>query len=80
MLNLIKLLLSEFGIPEESLPKIRSSSENYCQVTFEPLKGVPITAILGDQQAASVGHGVFDVGSSKNTYGTGCFFLINIGE
>ena len=71
---------SEFEIPLNTLPAIRSSSENYCNVSFAPLAGVPICAILGDQQAASIGHGVFQEGSMKNTYGTGCFLLINTGN
>jgi len=73
-------LLSAFGIPREILPQIRSSSEVYGQVSEGPLKGVPIAGILGDQQAALVGQTCFLRGEAKNTYGTGCFLLMNTGE
>ncbi len=69
-----------FGIPERILPKITSSSEVYGTSQIDPIKGVPIAGILGDQQAALVGQTCFEVGSAKNTYGTGCFLLMNTGE
>src|SRR5213596_3387200 len=62
------------------LPKICSSSEVYGEVKEGPLRGVPIAGILGDQQAALVGQACFRPGEAKNTYGTGCFLLMNTGE
>jgi glycerol kinase len=73
-------LLAAFEIPRAMLPAIRSSSERYGTVSAEPIEGVPITGILGDQQAALVGQTCFRVGEAKNTYGTGCFLLLNTGE
>jgi glycerol kinase len=61
------------------LPQIRSSSEVYGQINLGQLAGVPIAGILGDQQAALFGQTCFDVGEAKNTYGTGCFMLLNTG-
>jgi len=75
-----KELLDAFGIPEAMLPKICSSSEVYGEVKEGPLSGVPIAGILGDQQAALVGQACFRPGEAKNTYGTGCFLLMNTGE
>ena len=69
-----------YGIPERILPRIASSSEVYGTARIDPIKGVPIAGILGDQQAALVGQTCFEVGSAKNTYGTGCFLLMNTGE
>jgi glycerol kinase len=69
-----------FDIPTSMLPQIRSSSEVYGQ--GRPgglLAGVPFSGILGDQQAATFGQACFDVGSAKNTYGTGSFMLLNTG-
>jgi glycerol kinase len=62
------------------LPRIASSSEVYGAVTLESLKGVPVASILGDQQAALVGQTCLKSGEAKNTYGTGCFLLMNAGE
>ncbi len=77
-------LLSFFGIPRQMLPRIRSSSEpdGYGTTLDDgPLGGaVPLTGILGDQQAATVGQVCFAVGEAKNTYGTGNFMLLNTGE
>ncbi len=70
--------LTILGIPQVILPAIRSSSELY-GTTVGALQGVPITGVLGDQQAALVGQCCFRVGQSKNTYGTGCFILQNTG-
>src|SRR5438309_7129603 len=75
-----KELLDAFGIPEEMLPKICSSSEVYGEVKEGPLCGVPIAGNLGDQQAALVGQACFRPGEAKHTYGTGCFLLMNTGE
>jgi len=72
-------ILSLFNIPRACLPQIRSSSEVYGEAT-DNLAGVPIAGILGDQQAALVGQACFRQGEAKNTYGTGCFMLMNTGE
>jgi len=74
-----KQLLIELGVPEAMLPKIRTSSEVYGLATHDAVKGVPIAGILGDQQAALVGQSCFEPGEAKNTYGTGCFLLMNTG-
>jgi glycerol kinase len=73
-------LLAAFDIPRAVLPKVRSSSEVYGESTPAAIAGVPITGILGDQQAALVGQACFHPGEVKNTYGTGCFLLMNTGE
>ena len=73
-------LLGTFEIPRAMLPAIHSSSERYGTARAEPLQGVPIAGILGDQQAALVGQTCFRAGEAKNTYGTGCFLLMNTGE
>jgi len=72
-------LLAIFGIPRVMLPQIRSSSEIYGELRRSSLAGVPIGGILGDQQAALVGQTCFRPGEAKNTYGTGCFLLMNTG-
>ncbi|HEU4484097.1 MAG TPA: glycerol kinase GlpK [Povalibacter sp.] len=72
-------MLRAFDIPAALLPRIASSSEVYGQIEHGPLKGVPIAGILGDQQAALVGQTCFAPGEAKNTYGTGCFMLLNTG-
>jgi glycerol kinase len=72
-------LLAAFDIPRAMLPSIRSSSERYGTATADPIEGVPITGILGDQQAALAGQTCFRPGEAKNTYGTGCFLLLNTG-
>ena len=72
-------LLSAFGIPREILPQIRSSSEVYGTARIDAVRGVPVAGILGDQQAALVGQTCFRAGEAKNTYGTGCFLLMNTG-
>ena len=73
-------LLSAFAIPRQILPEIRSSSEVYGTATLDAVKGVPVAGILGDQQAALVGQTCFEAGEAKNTYGTGCFLLMNTGR
>jgi glycerol kinase len=75
-----KNLLSAFGIPAPMLPRICSSSEIYGTAKQSAVKGVPIAGILGDQQAALVGQACLKPGEAKNTYGTGCFLLMNTGE
>jgi glycerol kinase len=72
-------LLAAFGIPRRILPAIRSSSEVYGEATLTDIAGVPVAGILGDQQAALVGQTCFAAGEAKNTYGTGCFLLMNTG-
>lgn len=74
-------LLDIFGVPRALLPDVRSSSEIYGEVeTPNHLHGIPIAGIAGDQQAALFGQACFDPGATKNTYGTGCFMLQNIGK
>ncbi|MEU9845571.1 glycerol kinase GlpK, partial [Actinomadura sp. NPDC048032] len=77
-------LLSFFGIPRSMLPEIKPSSAPDAYGTTRPggpLGGeVPLTGILGDQQAATVGQVCFSPGEAKNTYGTGNFLLLNTGE
>jgi len=74
-------LLKVFNIPRCMLPEVKSSSEVYGETTPE-LFGEPIriAGIAGDQQAATFGQGCFEPGAAKNTYGTGCFMLMNTGE
>jgi glycerol kinase len=73
-------LLKAFDVPQQVLPQIRSSSEIYGEISAGPLAGVAVAGILGDQQAALVGQACFQRGEAKNTYGTGCFLLMNTGE
>ena len=73
-------LLQAFDVPRKILPRICSSSEVYGEVTHGAFKGLPVAGILGDQQAALVGQTCFHLGEAKNTYGTGCFLLMNTGE
>lgn len=75
-------ICNEMGIPINMLPKIVSSSEVYGHTSADgPLGGsVRLAGDLGDQQAATVGQVCFDPGEAKNTYGTGCFMLVNTGE
>jgi glycerol kinase len=73
-------IAAEMTIPMSMLPEIHSSSEVYGKGRhggFVP--GVPIAGILGDQQAATFGQACFEIGNAKNTYGTGCFMLLNTG-
>jgi glycerol kinase len=72
---------AEFGVPMSMLPEICSSSEVYGIVSESSLlRDVPISGILGDQQAATFGQAAFNKGESKNTYGTGNFLIFNTGE
>jgi glycerol kinase len=73
-------ILADFGIPKKMLPKICSSAEVYGKAVLPAVAGVPVAGILGDQQAALFGQACFKPGEAKNTYGTGCFMLMNVGE
>lgn len=74
-------LLDLFGIPNSMLPEVKSSSEVYCETAGNILAAkIPIAGIAGDQQAALFGQMCTGVGMVKNTYGTGCFMLMNIGS
>jgi glycerol kinase len=72
-------ILALLDIPRPMLPQIRSSSEVYGQAKGA-LGGVPVAGDLGDQQAALFGQTCYAPGEAKNTYGTGCFMLLNTGE
>ena len=72
-------LLKLFNIPRCMLPEIKASSDDYGEATFLD-SNVHITGVAGDQQAALFGQTCYEVGESKNTYGTGCFMLMNIGD
>jgi len=74
-------LLRLFGIPAPILPEVRHSSAIFGRTdAVGPLPaGIPIAGIAGDQQASMVGHGCLEPGTAKNTYGTGCFLLLNTG-
>jgi glycerol kinase len=67
------------NVPEATLPEIRSSAEVYGTAVGR-LSGVPVASALGDQQAAVFGQACSDVGTAKNTYGTGSFLLLNTGD
>jgi glycerol kinase len=71
-------ILGIMGIPRSMLPEIKASSEIYGKAVGT-LAGVPVAGDLGDQQAALFGQTCFSVGEAKNTYGTGCFMLLNTG-
>lgn len=73
-------LLHVFNIPQQILPRVCSSSEIYGPIRNKLLDGVPLAGVLGDQQAALVGQTCFRTGEAKNTYGTGCFLLLNTGD
>jgi glycerol kinase len=69
-------ILGIMGIPKQMLPEIRPSSD---PDVWGHWNGVPVCGDLGDQQAATVGQTCFDIGEAKNTYGTGCFMILNTG-
>jgi glycerol kinase len=71
-------ILKTMGVPRAMLPAIRASSEVYGTATGA-LQGIPVAGDLGDQQAALFGQTCFSPGEAKNTYGTGCFMLMNTG-
>lgn len=72
-------LLDELDIPRAMLPQVRSSSEIYGYTTLQGTR-IPIAGDAGDQQAALFGQCCFQKGEAKNTYGTGCFLLMNTGD
>ena len=87
MYNIYKLewdkeLLDILGVPTSMLPEVRPSSEIYAHTDGDLFFGheAPIAGIAGDQQAALFGQACFESGMVKNTYGTGCFMLMNTGE
>ena len=73
-------ILAAFSVPRNLLPRIVSSSEIYGEAKLDSIAGVKISGVLGDQQAALFGQTCFQPGEAKNTYGTGCFLLMNTGE
>ncbi|QTG80215.1 glycerol kinase GlpK [Arthrobacter crystallopoietes] len=74
-------ILEAFDVPASLLPEIKSSAEVYGTVHgSQLLRHVPVAGILGDQQAATFGQAAFDAGEAKNTYGTGCFVIVNTGS
>ncbi len=72
-------LLEIFDVPREMLPQVHNSSEIYGYTTIQG-ESIPIAGIAGDQQAALFGQCCFEAGQAKNTYGTGCFLLMNTGD
>ena len=75
-----KDLLKIFDIPESMLPEVRSSSDVYGHTVGQFSSEVPVAGIAGDQQAALFGQMCIEPGMVKNTYGTGCFMMMNIGN
>jgi glycerol kinase len=73
-------LLGIFDIPASMLPEVRSSSEIYGKTAGQFASSIPVSGIAGDQQAALFGQMCIDPGMVKNTYGTGCFMMMNIGN
>ena len=78
-------LCSKLGIPMNILPEVKESSSVYGYVSenvpgLKELVGIPISGAIGDQQAALFGQACFNAGQAKNTYGTGCFLLMNTGD
>jgi len=72
-------MLKALSIPKSMLPEVKPSAADFGNFEYEGVK-IPIAGIAGDQQAALFGQGCFKKGSAKNTYGTGCFMLMNTGE
>lgn len=73
-------ILQLLDIPAQMLPEIQSSAGYFGVIQQGAAKNIPIMGVLGDQQAALVGQTCFEPGQAKNTYGTGCFMLMNTGE
>ena len=67
-------------MPMHMLPRIVSCSEEIAPLASTSLKGVPLSGMAGDQQAAMLGQCAFESGEAKNTYGTGCFMLMTMGD
>ena len=73
-------ILARFGIPRETLPDVKPSSEIIAEIDSDLFGGsAPIAGVAGDQQAALFGQACFETGMAKNTYGTGCFMISNTG-
>ena len=72
-------LLSELKIPKNILPQVKNSADDFGKAIINGLE-IPISGVAGDQQAALFGQRCFEKGTAKNTYGTGCFMLMQIGE
>jgi len=74
-------ILKKLNIPKSILPKVKNSADNF-GITSKKIVGleIPINAVLGDQQAAAVGQACFDSGSTKSTFGTGAFVIMNTGS
>ena len=73
-------IAADMTIPVSMLPEIKSSSMVYGLAKEPVVAGLPVAGDLGDQQAATFGQACFEIGKAKNTYGTGCFMLMNTGE
>ncbi|MFP2995846.1 glycerol kinase GlpK [Spongiivirga sp. MCCC 1A20706] len=78
-LNWDHKLLDVLNIPKSVLPKVQASSSDFGSVTYKGVQ-IPIFGVAGDQQASLFGQGGFKSGIAKNTYGTGCFMLLNTGK
>jgi glycerol kinase len=72
-------LLGELGVPASMLPQVKPSAAQFSEYVFEG-SSIPICGVAGDQQAALFGQACFEPGMAKNTYGTGCFMLMNTGS
>src|SRR6478609_7649154 len=72
-------MLNELGIPKSLLPEVKPSAHQFGEWQFEG-QAIPIAGVAGDQQAALFGQACFEPGMAKNTYGTGCFMLLNTGS
>lgn len=72
-------LLKALNIPKSMLPSVQESSSDFGNILYKDIH-IPIYGVAGDQQAALFGQGGFKTGIAKNTYGTGCFLLLNAGE
>ena len=72
-------LLSLFKVPSQILPELKESADEFGNWKFNGVN-IPILGVAGDQQAALFGQECYKVGMAKNTYGTGCFMLLNTGE
>lgn len=79
-LNWDTKILSMLDIPASMLPEVKNSSQVYGYADIDPDHQIPISGAAGDQQAALFGQTCFEAGEGKNTYGTGCFLLMNTGE